>query len=442
VALVAALAMTGSLDDVGRAWSPPLGYVVLAWPFFAGLAGLYPGYGLAHADELARTVRASAAAGLTFAVIATAFPLGPVLAPSAALLVIPIALVTSPMLRWATKWVLRQALVWGRPVVVIGTGSTAISVTNYLARNPGIGLKPVAIFGDAPKGADTEAFPPHRGSFDDAWDFLDAHSIRHVIVSPAAAVTLGYDQILRRADRRVRYVQFLPDLHGLPASSVVATPLGLTLGLEVRNQLASGANRAVKRAFDVVGSTALLAVLAPVLAMIAVLIRIDSPGPSLHLSPRLGRYGRPFRCVKFRTMHIDAEARLQKLLRHEPAVREEYRRYHKLAKDPRITRLGALLRRLSLDELPQLLNVVIGQMSLVGPRPYLVRERADLGPDSDLIFLARPGMTGYWQVDGRNGVSFVERQAMEADYVRNWSVWWDLELLLRTVGVVLRRTGR
>ena len=443
VALALALAWStqGDATALSRAWSLTLTYALLVWPLLASLAGLYPGYGLPRAEELARVVRASAAAGGAFAFVTLVFSDAFALAPATALLMIPLAVLLAPVTRWAAKWLLRRALVWGRPVVVIGSDALGLQVADYLTRNPGIGLRPVALFGAASE-ASKEATPPHLGGLDEAWDYLNTAAVRHVIVSPGAAADLGYDQVLRRADKHVRYVQFLPDLHGLPASSVVAAPVGITLGLEVRNQLASGTNRAVKRVLDLLGSVTLLTVLAPLLLAIAAWIRLDSRGPALYLSPRIGRYGRHFRCVKFRTMHVDADARLQQLMRDDSAVRSEYERYHKLVSDPRVTRAGAFLRKLSLDEFPQLLNVLAGHMSLVGPRPYMVRELAELGPDRDLIFLARPGMTGYWQVDGRNDVSFAERQAMEADYVRNWSVWWDIELLLRTPAVVLNRTGK
>src|SRR5690606_1778221 len=143
---------------------------------------------------------------------------------------------------------------------------------------------------------------------------------------------------------------------------------------------------------DLFGSLALLVVLGVPLLLIALLIRLDTRGPALYLSPRIGRYGNVFNCIKFRTMHVDAEERLAELLATHPELRAEYDRFHKLENDPRVTRVGRLLRRLSLDELPQLINVLLGQMSLVGPRPYLVRELEIMGQERDLIFLARPGM--------------------------------------------------
>ena len=449
VALAAALALAfaapsdgpGAAGALVQPWWPAAAYVLLAWPLFASLSGLYPGYGLSRAEELARTVRAAAAAGCTFAFAALVFREVFSLPAGAAWLVIPLTPLAAPLARWATKWLLRQTLVWGRPVVILGADPLALQVARYLTRNPGIGLRPLALFGAAPAGA-VEAAPPRLGDLDAAWAFLRESGTRHVIVSPEAARGIGYDEVLRRAETRLRYVQFLPDLHGLPASSVVAAPLGLTLGLEVRNQLASGTNRAVKRIVDVLGSGALLLLLGPALLVLAAWIRLDSRGPALYLSPRIGRYGHPFRCIKFRSMHVDADERLHQLMREDRSVRDEYERFHKLDNDPRVTRAGRLLRTLSLDEFPQLLNVLAGHMSLVGPRPYMTREFEQLGENRDLIFLARPGMTGYWQVDGRNDVSFEERQSMEADYVRNWSVWWDLELLLRTPGTVMARTGR
>ena len=155
----------------------------------------------------------------------------------------------------------------------------------------------------------------------------------------------------------------------------------------------------------------------------------------------MGRYGKPFSCLKFRTMVPDSEALLQLMLEEDAGMREEYLKYHKLRNDPRVTRVGRFLRKTSLDELPQLWNVLRGEMSLVGPRPYLPRESIDIGTAQSAILLVAPGITGSWQVSGRNHTSFSERIRMDAYYVRDWSVWLDLVLLARTVGSLLFSRG-
>jgi Undecaprenyl-phosphate galactose phosphotransferase WbaP len=436
---IALTAGSTAVEALVAGWTPSLAYATLLWPAFAWVSGLYPGYGRAAHEELARSLRASAAATVTLGFAALVLPDALPLRTGAVLIAGLLTVTLSPPARAAIKSLLRYARLWGRPIVVIGTGPAAGRVARHLLDHPGVGLRPVAAFGDAdwdvPKLAVT-------GRTEDVWAYLQEHHLVHAIVGPEAAAQVGFDEVLRRGERALRYVQFLPDLHGVPASSVIAAPLGTTLGLEVRNQLASGTNRAVKRVVDVVGASVALALLGPVLLLLAAWVRLDSRGPALHLSPRVGRYGRPFACVKFRTMHVDAEERLERLLAADPRLRGEYERFHKLDRDPRVTRAGRWLRRASIDELPQLVNVFLGHMSLVGPRPYLVRELEQMGTERDLIVLARPGITGYWQVEGRNDVTFEERQAMEAAYVRNWSIWWDLEILARTPLVVLTRTGK
>lgn len=437
--LVATVGEAG-VSGIGASFTPSLAYAALAWPVAAAGARLYPGYGRASHDELGASVTAAGAASLLLAFLSVALPGTFSLSPPAVLIAGASSLVLAPAFRFLTKAMLRALHLWGRRVVVLGTGDAASRATSYLYSHPGIGLHPVAVFGT---GAEWNvASLPVTGSLEHAWRYVYDENIRHAVVTPEAARELAFDEVLRRADRQLRYVQYLPDLAGLPSSSVVASPLGSSLALEVRNQLASGTNRAMKRTLDLVVSVVLLAVLTLPLLLVALAIRLDSRGSPIYLSPRVGRNGRTFRCMKFRTMFVDADARLSTLLTTDVRLKAEYERYRKLTDDPRITRVGNVLRRLSIDEFPQLFNVLIGQMSLVGPRPYLVSEFDDMGRDRDLIFLARPGMTGYWQVEARNEVSFEERQAMEAHYVRNWSVWWDLEILLRTPLAMLGPDGK
>ena len=199
----------------------------------------------------------------------------------------------------------------------------------------------------------------------------------------------------------------------------------------------TGAKQLLKETGDTVLAVLGLIALAPVLLGIGIMVRRDSPGPALFRQTRIGRYGEPFEIVKFRTMTVDAEAR-----RHEVAhLNEAEGPLFKVAHDPRVTRIGAFLRRTSLDELPQLWNVLRGEMSLVGPRPYLPAEVAAAGADFRRRLLAKPGMTGLWQVSGRSNLSWEESARTDLQYVEQWSLGFDVHILWKTVGAVLRRDG-
>lgn len=192
----------------------------------------------------------------------------------------------------------------------------------------------------------------------------------------------------------------------------------------------------VKRLCDLVLVVLALPVILPVCLAIAVAIKIDSAGPVLFTQTRLGRGQRRFQLLKFRTMYQSAEAALETLLENDAELRREYDRYHKLRNDPRITPLGRVLRRYSLDELPQLWNILIGDMTLVGPRAYTPDELPEMEGAEGMILKIRPGLTGFWQAGGRNGVTFSERVSMDLFYIAHWSPWWDLILLICTVRIL------
>lgn len=197
----------------------------------------------------------------------------------------------------------------------------------------------------------------------------------------------------------------------------------------------------VKRAMDVLGAGAMLAVLAPFMLAIALIIRLDG-GPALFGHRRVGRHGREFFCLKFRSMVTDSQARLEALLARDPAARAEWEATQKLKNDPRVTRIGRFLRATSLDELPQLINVLLGQMSLVGPRPVIQSELDRFyGAAAAHYMSVRPGLTGLWQVSGRSDTGYAQRVALDVAYVARPSLWQDVSILLRTPMVVLSRRG-
>jgi lipopolysaccharide/colanic/teichoic acid biosynthesis glycosyltransferase len=248
-------------------------------------------------------------------------------------------------------------------------------------------------------------------------------------------------QIVERVGGKFSHLLVIPDLFGFATLGVPAKNLGGILGVEVRQQLLLPGPRLAKRVMDAALTGMGVLFVMPFLALIALLIKLDSKGPIFYSQNRLGKDGEFFKAYKFRTMHGDGEERLTAILDGDPQLRAEYEIYHKLRKDPRVTRIGRVLRKFSLDEFPQLLNVIIGDMSLVGPRPYIERELTEMGGQEKIILRAPPGMTGMWQVSDRNATSFAQRVQIDVYYVRNWSPWLDIHILAKTFGVVVKGSG-
>jgi undecaprenyl-phosphate galactose phosphotransferase len=226
-------------------------------------------------------------------------------------------------------------------------------------------------------------------------------------------------------------------LHGTDMSHFFSHEVAL---LRMRNNLRRWPARLTKRLFDTLAALMLLMLLSPGFLLVALAIRRDG-GPALFAHPRIGKKGQVFNCYKFRTMVVDAEKQLEQLLQRQPELRKQWQAEHKLRLDPRVSPLGRFLRRTSLDELPQLINVIRGEMSLVGPRPVVRSELPRYGDQVGYYLMVRPGMTGLWQVSGRNDVDYDTRVYLDSWYVKNWSLWHDLVILFKTVSVVLTRQG-
>ena len=204
---------------------------------------------------------------------------------------------------------------------------------------------------------------------------------------------------------------------------------------------ASAFDQFLKRTFDIGFALAFLVLVLPLMIVLACALQIDSPGSICFTQWRVGRNGRMFRCIKFRTMRMDAEAVLGDLLANCPETRKEWEENHKLREDPRISKFGCIVRKLSLDELPQLINILRGEMSVVGPRPIVQDEIAKYGKFFLDYCAVKPGLTGLWQVSGRNDVSYPERVQLDCLYVREMSFWLDVLIVLRTVTAVSTARG-
>ncbi|WP_122042961.1 undecaprenyl-phosphate galactose phosphotransferase WbaP, partial [Klebsiella pneumoniae] len=239
-----------------------------------------------------------------------------------------------------------------------------------------------------------------------------------------------------------RYVSVIPTLRGMPLDS---TDMSFIFSHEVmifrvQQNLAKWSSRILKRLFDIIGSIFIIIILSPALLYISRKVKKDG-GPAIYGHERIGKGGRPFKCLKFRSMVINSKEVLEELLICDPKARQEWNATFKLKNDPRITKIGAFLRRTSLDELPQLFNVLKGDMSLVGPRPIITAELERYNDEVDYYLLSKPGMTGLWQVSGRSDVDYETRVYLDAWYVKNWSMWNDIAILFKTISVVLRKDG-
>jgi Undecaprenyl-phosphate galactose phosphotransferase WbaP len=360
------------------------------------------------------------------------------------------SMIAVPVARRSLKAALGAARFWGRPVAILGAAKTARLVLDTLKRHPAYGYVPVAVLDD---DNDRHGEVLHgitvTGPVERVHELQAHYRDLDLIVAMPGAPRERLVALVNELSLRFRRVLVIPDLFGLKVSEVRVRGIDNALTIEVENQLLGTHNRIIKRGVDLLLCTLSLPLTLPLMAVIAVLVRLDSAGPVLYRDRRTGLNLQPFYCLKFRTMHTDAAVRLKAVLDADPALAAEFKRYHKLADDPRLTRVGRFLRATSLDELPQIFNVFRGEMSLVGPRPEPFGSLAATNRDQDPAYTTRlrynystlPGITGLWQVSGRSELSFDERLELESQYLKNWSVWLDLVILARTPFVVLARLG-
>lgn len=411
---------------------------VAIWLVLRTVLGLYPGYGLNAVEELRRQTYATLGTLTIGATIAVLLQFGDAMSRFVLVAGFLALLVATPFARQVTKWWLMRAGLWGKPVVVFSSGEPGDRVAALLAREWSLGYKPIAVFGSHP-GQDRKHYEatPDEQSLETASSLARTCGVDTVIFAMPHTRREHLARLVHWASFDFRNVTVVPNLDEVANAGVVARDFAGVFGVEIRYNLLDPWVRRIKRALDLMATAAGGIFILPLLLVLGMLVRLESGGPVFYADKRMGRNGELFSCFKFRTMVPDAEAVLQRLLEMDPRARKEYARYHKLREDPRITRVGKFLRKTSLDELPQLWNVLRGEMSLVGPRPYLPRESEAIGVTQSDILRVYPGMTGPWQVSGRSNTSFEERVRMDAHYVRDWSVWLDLVLLARTVKTLM-----
>ncbi len=419
---------------------------IAAWIVIRATLGLYPGYGFSQPEELRRQTLATLTTFVVTVVFiyALAFHLTePIFPIFMAVLNALQRLTLGPLGRHLVKLWMEKVGLWGKPIIVLGAGEAGKQMVRVLRSEWGLGLKPVAVFDfqRTSEGGGLEEEVPYGGTVIDALDLARKRGIDTALFAMSNVRREYVAKYVDKASDSFRYVLVVPNVGGVMSSALKARDLTSTFALEIKQNLLTPGARRAKRALDLFGVVVGGLLISPILLALVVLIKLDSSGPVLYKQERLGPQGKHFLCWKFRSMHIDSQRLLTKLLRERPDLRAEWEQNKKLRDDPRITRVGRVLRKTSMDELPQLWNVLRGEMSMVGPRPMLIEEMPKYGETYALYKRMRPGITGLWQVSGRNDTSYEERVQLVASYVRNWSVWMDLVILIRTVGVVVLKRG-
>lgn len=436
LALLASAVIRGLVQGVfigpGRGF-----FLIPLWWAGAALLRLVPGWGLGPVEELRRTqVLLIAIFGMATAAM--------FLSKSADItsrikftMMYALCVPAIPLARSWVKGMLLRKNMWGVKTAIYGTDETVRHVLDVIQHERGLGYEPSCVFDDQMNTGDTVAGLPVQGSMSD-------HS------SEASFAILGAPSIPRDRLARLlegplshyRRVIIIPDLLEIPTLWVGARDFVGVLGLEVVRNLLNPFARAVKQALDLFIVLISLPVWLPVCAVIALLIWVRDGHHPLYGQQRVGRNRKHFTVWKFRTMAPDAEEKLAEALKNDEALAEEWSAHFKLKDDPRITPFGRFLRQWSLDELPQLINVLKCDMSLVGPRP-LPPYHFDRLPDyvHDLRDHVLPGMTGMWQVSGRSQAGLEGMIRWDSYYVRNWSIWLDVVIVVRTIRAVVRGTG-
>lgn len=412
--------------------------LVLLAAFF--LQGLYPAMLLHPAEEMRRVFHSVTAVLLVL--ISITFLLKDGVDYSRYIFLVSWVLVTPSVLlcRALTRKLLSHRSWWSIPAIVLGSGTAAQEVARGL-RDTQRSLRITGVLLDSPIAEWDADLPPVIGELSDALMVSRQQSIRYGILAMPDRSNAEIRQIIQDHGRGFHHILIVTDLLGICCMGISLREIGGRVGLEIPQRISFVVPKMMKRCLDLIAGTALVLLLIPLFLIICIAIKITSQGPVLFSHLRYGRDGKAFRVFKFRTMVTNEAQILEDHLHRHPERMLEWQICHKLKNDPRITGVGRWLRRYSLDELPQLINILAGHMSLVGPRPIVQSEIVRYATSYDLYTRVPPGLTGLWQVSGRNDTTYEERVAFDEYYIRNWSIWMDIYILARTFQAVLRAEG-
>ena len=354
-----------------------------------------------------------------------------------------------PLGKFALKHIMYKFDFYKRKTLVLGAGSAGKTAVKEIFNQDYLGHKIVGFLDDDEEKVGKTYKINKRsikvlGQIKDFKEIANQYAVQSAILTLPDLPAKKLAKIIIKIQKKVRELIIVPEIHGVsPLNTETFHVYDLDLMmLKVNNNVRSSFNKFIKRAFDIVVSILLLPVILPIIAILAYFIKKESPGNVFYAHNRIGKDGEVVPVLKFRSMYSDSKERLEKLLESDPKIREEWETNYKLKNDPRVTKIGKFIRESSLDELPQIFNVLKGEMSLVGPRPVVEEELKKYYKDSAEYYkMVKPGITGFWQVSGRSDTDYDFRVKVDTWYVYNWSLWLDIMVLIKTIRVVLLKEG-
>lgn len=336
-----------------------------------------------------------------------------------------------PVVRHVSRFFIDKLSCARSPILIAGATNEGRELAKSIKATPSLGMEFKGFLDDS--GGDQVL-----GPISEAQAIAEKLHVDNLVVCLPAPQR---DNVVRQTTRFFRHVLIVDPLFPVSLLNSRFCNLNGLIGLEMSNGLLEPVPRFLKSMFETVLALIALLLLWPLFILLSIAVKFSGKGPVFYVSERLGLNGKTIKVYKFRTMHSDADTRLEKILSESPAKTREWKEQFKLRNDPRITTVGRFLRKTSLDELPQLWNVLKGDMAIIGPRPIVQEEVSKYGPNYELLQKVRPGMTGLWQVSGRSKVSYERRVALDVHYIMNWSIWMDYYILLKTLPEIISGKG-
>ncbi len=400
------------------------------------IAGLYPGFVLPPAEEVKRISLCISCCfiGISLSIITlknieAKWPIA-----FGLIMAIPIATIMLPISREFARHQFAKCKWYGVPAVIYVSGTSGNAIVERLLKRPDFGYKPALII-NSHKNSKTSNFNlPEFDPTEETFKMIKSYGIK-------VAILCNYDLDTTLINSYYRYTIQIPKYQDTNTISLNIRDFGGILGFSSTHNLTKMFSIFLKRFIDLMLILVSSPMTVPLVGIVALIVKITSPGPVFYGHKRIGKDGREFKCWKFRSMVVDADKMLKKILTENPDMRKEWERDRKFTNDPRVTKIGKFLRKTSIDEIPQFFNVLTGEMSFIGPRPVTQPELAKYGSRADFILSVQPGLSGMWQISGRSDTGYEERITLDSYYIQNWSIWLDIWIIVKTIYTVLRGKG-